>query len=120
MTAGGTLPYVILGIFGPAAALGGAIFGQIWSARAARRNNSGTVDTSDARTIWEQARQTIADLRLSNAELKTEVGRLHAEVLRLGDENAKLAAENGQLRAELQELGRQVGALRAELTKAGP
>lgn len=67
----------------------------------ARRTNSGTIDTTQAATLWEES-------RAMRAELRDQVARLHAEA-----DNAQAAAT--RLEAEVGALRREVAQLRKEL-----
>lgn len=58
------------------------------------RTASGSIDTSDARTVWEQNSALIKLLR-------DEVTRLTAEVARLHELNRQFEAENEELHRQL-------------------
>lgn len=75
----------------------------------ARRQTSGRIDTSDAKTLWEESQQMRAELRAEVLTLRAEASRLRAEVGHLNLEIQGLRDEIRGLQARLAEVGRPDG-----------
>lgn len=98
------LPMALTGVL---SAVGGWLTAY-YTHRQQARTASGSIETSDARTLWEQAQRIIGELR-------TEVTRLTAEVARLEAANDRLDNENAALRRELEQLAAEIADLRAKV-----
>jgi predicted RNase H-like nuclease (RuvC/YqgF family) len=92
--------------------LAGVIVTAVVSYFVARRNSSGRVDTSDAKTLWEEAdklrvayRTEIKDLRIEVTSLRSEVSKLQTELNTLHATAISLRAEAEQWRKAALEKG---------------
>lgn len=73
--------------------LGAATIGWLFKWLMDQRKTSGRVDTSDAKTVWDQAETLRKELREQGRECRLEVERLELEVFRLRIENHGLRNE---------------------------
>lgn len=78
-----------------------AVIGPFLTYVATRRSNSGSIETSDARALWDALRGQLD-------RLTTEVDRLGEENERLGNENRALNEQVKQLTVEVHDLRQQV------------
>ena len=95
--------------------LAGPLIGAITAWAASRANYkkevrvaSGNIDTTDARTIWEQVNKLIQDMR-------AEITRLTESNRRLEESNTKLEEESRDLRVQIDRLTTEIGELRVRL-----
>lgn len=66
----------------------------------ARRTTSGTVNTSEAETLWAQSQQMREELRLEVVTLRSDVAVLQREAAGLRRQLSKIREEAHQLREE--------------------
>lgn len=72
--------YSLLMVLGPLLGIVGAYLGQRATAQMQRWLNRGSVEASDARTLWEENRQLRSALQEENRQLRDEVKRLAARL----------------------------------------
>lgn len=66
----------------------------------ARRKTSGTVDTTEAETLWAESQVMRSELRLEVVGLRNELAALRAEAATLREEVGLIRSEAATLRAE--------------------
>lgn len=89
-------------------ALGGAIITAIATYFIARRTSSGRIDTTEAATLWEEARSVRQELRDEVVGLRTEVKDLNTKIDGLEEKNAQCQREADRLKVKLELLEEQV------------
>lgn len=72
--------YVIPMIAGSFAALAGSITAAVLQFRGSRRTASGSVDSSDARLVFEQMQALVNRLTEENKDLRAQIAQLRAEL----------------------------------------
>lgn len=74
------------------------------------RRTSGRIDTSDAKTLWEESQQMRSELRAEVITLRAEAVTLRSEVARLNTVIAQLRDEVHSLHVRLEQVGQSDGA----------
>ena len=94
------------------AGAGAAIATALVSYLIARRNNSGTIDTSDAATLWAESQAMRKELRDEVVSLRTELAAVKKELIKANRENqishSKIAKQISIIRSlekRIKELG---------------
>lgn len=85
-----------------------ALVGPLLTYQLAKRSQSGTIETSDARSLWGENAGLRAMLSDQITRLSGEIDRLSQENERLGQENRSLNEQVKQLTVEVQDLREQI------------
>lgn len=89
-------------------AVGGAAITAVTTYLINRRTSSGRIDTTEAATLWEEARSVRQELRAEVVQLRSDIKDSQEKVDRLEDQHLQCLQESNELRTQVADLTQQV------------
>lgn len=98
----------------PALIFAGVVFSSLITWLIARRNNSGSISTSDAASLWAESNALRAEYKDRAEKLEAQLEEVNLKLKSVMDEMTKLQAKGDKMIVKIDELKKVIAKLRKE------